>query len=167
LPEGLYALIRQCLQKDAEDRPRDAHAALETLETVGADADSVAMPNSSLPGPSGAPAGRSAEVETEEPSSSELFGKTSDTSDHIEVRRRSEPRGADPEPTGDPTEELSGVSSADSTATPTGGASFSWTDPATLVTLVSSAIVVGGVAFWLAPTWSSDRADDEPDPHKA
>jgi len=159
IPEGLYSLISQCLDKKPDERPQDAQEALETLERVAAGHGSVTTPNGSMPGPThpaaGPPASQSDELETREPSSSELLGKTSDTSDHVEVRRRSESRNVEPDPAGEPTENLGGVGTSDS-AIRTDPDSGRWLDPATLVTLVSSAIVVGGLAFWLIPSWTED-----------
>ncbi len=162
LPDELFELVDRCLQKDPADRFPDAAAALARLEAIAGRHTDARMPETSPPADaSRAPAGPGSASE-QDASSSELLGKTSDTSDHVELRRRrSTPESPRP-PDADPTHTV-----ADPPTDTDKPPASSETQPRRVgvaVTVVCSLVVLAAAGYWFAPASWTDPADSEPTP---
>lgn len=89
----LFEVVRACLNKEPDERPKDAAAVLEclrNLDPTAVDTDSTSQPSNSARSPSGSGSPKSKRYEIER-SSSELVHSTLETAEHGELHR-SEPR---------------------------------------------------------------------------
>jgi serine/threonine protein kinase len=157
VPDGLFDLVARCLEKNPDDRFTDAGAALEQLEAIAARHRAVRMPETTLT-TAAASSPRRPDASTDDaPSSAELFGKTSDTSDHLEVHRRRSTHDADDGPEDDPTENLTDPDYDGAYVDESGSLA------GTAITAVSCLVVVIGTAALVAPEWFSGLFDS-PEP---